>query len=200
VEASEGGLTLTLAYDGTQEPDDVEARLLQVLPDVPELALLRAVLAAERMTFERSHQRFNVVERYVERVDLREAARTWESEALKLEVAAANPQRVNPELDRIAAAAWTADARRWRELAERSRAIYRITLQERGIGPDWLASQVRRVYDERGVTREWTVAAAAERELTAEVVSWRYDRLGAVVVAAVAGALLMALLLWKVVR
>jgi hypothetical protein len=192
-------LTITLRYTATPELLTMQDRLAAALPDLPELALLRAALSTRRLDWPLKEGPVTLESGYRERVDLGPATQAWDAEAEKLETASAAAAATGESLDAVRAAVWRSDARKWRDLSALSRAVYQTRVDEQGDGPEWLVSRVHRYYDEGSLSREWSVRPGETRQLEASILGWRYDRLALaaalallLVVIVFAGAALLA--------
>lgn len=207
VMTSNSALTVTLAYTDPAALVAAQGRLAAALPHLPELALASAALSSRRLAWPEDANLVARIARYEERVDLSASAAAWDAEAAKLEKAAAaaveragvNPSTFEERLDDLRATLWRADARAWRDLAALSRATYRVELQERGAGPEWLQARVHEFYREGSISREWVVRAGEVRQLEAAVLGWRYDRLALAAGAAVLLAALAVVGMWLMV-
>jgi hypothetical protein len=177
-----------------------QGRVAAALPQMPEMALLSSALSSRRLGWPEDANFAARTARYEERVDLARSAATWNAEAETLEAAATKAEASGERLDGLRAQLWRADARAWRDLAALSRVTYRVELQERGAGPEWLLARVHRFYREGSVEREWVVRAGETRQLEASVLSWRYDRVALAAGAALLVAALAVGFLWLAVR
>ncbi len=154
------------------------------LPEAPELALLRAALAGQpRLT--RTETRFGrSAWHYEENVDLTPAVQEWEQIADSLASAVVAPAgEMPPEItvlvDQLQREVRRADARAWRELAQNSRAEYRLALEN---------PQVDQV---------WQVSPTASRLLQFEADRWDFSRLRWAVVAACGLLAAVAAGIWR---
>ncbi len=192
VEAGADSLTITLAGTPAQWRE-VQTRLEASLPATPELALLASILQPAALSWESTAETFRFTERYVELVSLTPAVAAWEAQAARIEQLArtragaadglpawldAAPRE---QLAGVQRALWAADAAAWRALTQGSGATYQVIL---GL---------------RGEERQWAVDAGAARQLTAEAVAWREDRLAWAAGGAVLLLILLALGVWRLV-
>jgi hypothetical protein len=170
-------LTITLRYGDTPSLLASQDRLVAALPDLPELALLRAALSTRHLDWPVTEGLVTLESGYQERVDLGPAVRAWDAEAEKLESAARQAEATGEPLDQVRAAVWRSDARLWRDLAALSRASYAARVDEQGAGPEWIVARARQFYDEDSLRREWIMRPGETRQLEASILGWRWDRL-----------------------
>ena len=181
-------LTITLRYDDTAALLATQDRLAAALPDLPELALLRAALSTRHLDWPLVEGPVTLERGYQERVDLGPAAQAWDAEAEKLAAAARAAEATGQPLDQVKAAVWRSDARQWQDLAALSRAVYDARVDEQSAGPEWLVARAHQFYQEGSLQRQWSVRPGETRQLQASILGWRWDR---VALAAALGVVLL---------
>jgi hypothetical protein len=170
-------LTITLGYNDTASLLATQDRLVAALPDLPELALLKAALTTRHLDWPLLERPVTIESGYQERVDLGPAVRAWDAEAEKLEAGAREAEATGQPLDQVRAAVWRSDARLWRDLSALSRAVYTVRVAEARAGPDWIVARAHQFYQEGSLRREWSIRPGETRQLEAAILGWRWDRL-----------------------
>lgn len=132
------------------------------LPDAPELALLRSVLANTRGSETTETSLLKSIWRYTEQVDLASALQHWEQIAAQLESAQVSSfQGLAPgqseQLQRIQRVLWDSDAAAWRRFATSSRVDYRFE------------------QNTSDTNREWQVRPGEQREMVVQSSRWNLE-------------------------
>lgn len=193
-------ITLTLKYDDPIALLAWQDRLGAVLPDLPELDLLTSALSSRDLAWPVTANLLTRTHSYRENVDLRRSTLAWETEAARLEKAADEAGATGEPLSLLRAAIWRDDARAWREIGARSRAVYRVEVSGRDTGPDWLLKRVHRLHHEDTAQRQWVVRAGEVRQLEASALAWRYDHLIVFIAAMLILAFIASLGTWAFSR
>jgi len=170
-------ITLTLRYDDPAALLARQDQLNAALASLPELGLLSAALATHNLTWPVAKSALTQTHSYRERVDLRSSALAWETEAAKLDQAADEAEATGEPLNLLRATIWRNDARAWRDIGARSRAVYYVEVPGRDMGPDWLLKRVHSFQRESTSRRQWVVGAGEVRQMETSALAWRYDRL-----------------------
>lgn len=198
--ASGTAITFTLRYDGSVALLAWQDRLQAALTDLPELGLLSSVLSTRDLAWPVAETLFTRAHGYRESVDLRRSTLAWETEAARLDKAADEAEATGEPLNLLRAAIWRSDARAWRDIGTRSRAVYRVAVSGSDTGPDWLLERVHRLHQEDTSQRRWVVRAGEVRQLETSALAWRYDRLILLLAAALMLAFMAALATWAFSR
>lgn len=180
-------LSFTLPYTEPTYLLAAQTHAADALARFPELALLAAALRPAALSWQITEAPFIFLERYVESIDLAPARDVWmaRAERLRAEAAAAQAARgtsIEMRLRRVQGGLWADDALAWRALAERSRAVYRVTLGR------------------SDVTRIWELAPGDAQPLAVEARVWRYERLAWVAGGIALLLVLMVVVVWRATR
>lgn len=189
-------ITLTLSYDDPFALLAWQDRLNAVLTDLPELDLLSSALSTRDLAWPVAESILTRTHSYRESVDLRSSTLAWETEAAKLDKVADEAAATGEPLNLLRAAIWRDDARAWRDIGIRSRAVYHVEVSGSDMGPEWLLERVHRLHREGTSQRQWVVRAGEVRQLEASALAWRYDRLALVLAAMLMLAFMAALGTW----
>jgi hypothetical protein len=183
VVASANSVTITLPGPPGPAVIELQQALAAALPDAPELALLRAVLADTHASHNIQTSLFRSTWSYVERVDLQSALRQWQQIAARFESAQSESTQGLPaaqldELLRIQRALWDADAVAWRRFAANSRVDY--------------------VFEPNtsDTTQEWQVRAGEAREIVIQKSRWNFDNIRWAAIAVCIAVAGLAALVW----
>ncbi len=193
VQANGTAITVTLRYDDPVALLAWQDRLNAALTDLPELGLISSALSTRDLAWPVSESALTRTHSYRESVDLRRSTLAWETEAAELDQVADEAEATGEPLNLLRAAIWRNDARAWRDIGTRSRAIYHVEVSGSDMGPDWLLDWVHRLHTEDTSRRQWMVRAGETRQLEASALAWRYDRL-VLLLAAMVMLVLMAVL------
>jgi hypothetical protein len=188
---------------------EIQSRMMKLLPNLPELALMTATMLPESMQLQAGQTDFQGRWHYAEAADLSPAVDAWQRRADEVRAGSLRlappppdaltvdptpePNATNPtaaqvvtatvgakaDLGELQRAIWDAHAAAWEKLADHSYAQYTVNL---GTG---------------GPTRKWQVEPGKQRLLEAERLDWRTDRLLLVAAAGGLVVLLLAVLLWR---
>jgi hypothetical protein len=162
----------------------LQQALASVLPDAPELALLRSVLADTRGSEDTETNLLQSIWRYTEQVDLAPALQHWEQIAAQLESAQASSiEGLAPgqseQLQRIQRALWDNDAAAWRRFAAGSRVDYRFE------------------QNSSDTNREWQIRAGEQREMIVQSSRWNLENIRWAALALCAAIAGLAALAWQ---
>jgi len=172
---------------------DTQSQLSKLLPDLPELELLRAVLDPEMVSLREGSDRFETTLRYAEAANLAPAAAAWQDRAAQVRAASQRLTTPTPtpasstaaasveqtELGQVQAAVWDANADAWEKLAGESFVQYQADLA----GP--------------GTVREWQVPAGGRRLLESVDQHLIVGPVLLIVTVAILTVLLLAFVIWR---
>jgi hypothetical protein len=183
VVASANSITITLPGPPGPAVIEVQQTLAAALPDVPELDLLRSVLADTRGSESTQTSLLRSTWSYTERVDLGSALQHWQEIATRFESAQAEPLPGLPpakadQVQRIQRALSDSSATAWRRFAASSRADYLFEPST------------------SDTTREWQVRAGETREMFVQNSRWNLDSIRWAAIALCIAVVGLAALVW----
>ncbi len=193
VTAGSDWLTLSFGFQADRSLADTQSQLAKLLPDLPELELLRAVLNPELVSLREGSDRFQATLRYAEAANLAPAAAAWQDRAAQVRAASQRLTMPTPtpasstaaasfaqtELGQVQAAVWDANAEAWEKLAGESFVQYQADLA----GP--------------GTVRVWQVPAGGRRLLESVDQHLIIGPVLLMVAGAMLTVLLLAFVIWR---
>jgi hypothetical protein len=184
VVANANTITITLPAPPGSAMLEVQQALASALPDAPELALLKAVLADARGSVGTQTNLVESTWRYTERADLSRSGQYWQELANRLDSAQTNSQQglsaaQSEQLQRIRRYVWDSDATAWRKFAANSSVDYRF--QE----------------SDADTNREWRLRAGESREMFVQRSLWNWDTARWSALVLTAALIGMAALVWR---
>ena len=184
VVSSSNRVTITLPGPPGSGLIEVQGALAAALPDAPELALLRSVLADTRSSENTQTSLLRSTWSYIERVDLSSALGQWQELATQFESTQPEslqglPAAEADQLQRLQRSLRESDAVAWRRFAANSRVDYLFESNT------------------SDTTREWQVRAGEAREMFVQKSRWNLDSIRWATIALCIAVVGLAALVWR---